>query len=47
MNPEQFAELKSNEVNRAAVHGSISSFGTYTVDEANKTFTLRYLGNAK
>src|SRR4249920_3818209 len=26
------------EENRAAVHGSISSFGTYTVDEANKTF---------
>ena len=33
------------EENRAAVHGSISSFGTYTVDEANKTFTVRYLGS--
>jgi Lipocalin-like domain len=33
------------EENKAAVQGSISSFGTYTVDEANKTFTLRYLGS--
>jgi hypothetical protein len=33
------------EENKAAVQGSISSFGTYTVDEANKTFTVRYLGS--
>jgi hypothetical protein len=33
------------EENKAAVHGSIASFGTYTVDEANKTFTVRFLGN--
>ena len=33
------------EENRAAVHGSIASFGTYTVDEANQTFTVRYLGS--
>jgi len=33
------------EENRAAVHGSIASFGTYTVDEANKTFTFRYIGS--
>ena len=31
--------------NEAAVHGSIASFGTYTVDEANQTFTVRYLGS--
>src|SRR5271166_1326669 len=33
------------EENKAAVQGSISSFGIYTVDEANKTFTVRYLGS--
>ena len=27
------------------MHGSISSFGTYTVDDANKTFTVRYLAS--
>jgi hypothetical protein len=30
------------EENKAAVQGSIASFGTYTVDEANKTFTIRF-----
>ena len=30
------------EENKAAVQGAISSFGTYSVDEANKTFTIRY-----
>ena len=28
--------------NKAVVQGSVSSFGTYTVDEANRTLTLRY-----
>ena len=28
--------------NKAAVHGSIGTFGTYTVDEANKSFTVRF-----
>jgi hypothetical protein len=31
--------------NEAAVHGSIASFGTYTVNEAEKTVTFRYLGS--
>ena len=28
--------------NKAAVHGSIGTFGTYTVNEANKSFTVRF-----
>jgi hypothetical protein len=28
--------------NKAAVHGSIATFGTYTVDEASKSFTVRF-----
>jgi len=32
--------------NKAAVQGSISSFGTYSVNEANKTFTIRYEGSS-
>jgi len=28
--------------NKAAVHGSIGTFGTYTVDEASKSFTVRF-----
>jgi Lipocalin-like domain len=28
--------------NKAVVQGSVSSFGTYSVDEANRTLTLRY-----
>ena len=28
--------------NKAAVHGSIGTFGTYTVDEANRSFTVRF-----
>ena len=28
--------------NKAAVHGSIGTFGTYTVDEATKSFTVRF-----
>jgi hypothetical protein len=28
--------------NKAAVHGGIAQFGTYTVDEAKKTFTVRF-----
>ena len=28
--------------NKAAVHGGIATFGTYTVDEANKSFTVRF-----
>jgi hypothetical protein len=33
------------EENKAAVHGSIASFGTYTVNEPEKTVTFRYLGS--
>ena len=33
------------EENKAAVLGNISSFGTYTVDEAKKTFTIRFEGS--
>ena len=32
--------------NKAAVHGGIASFGTYTVDEANKSFTVRFEGSS-
>ena len=32
--------------NKAAVHGGISSFGTYTVNEADKTFTIRFEGSS-
>ena len=28
--------------NKAAVHGAIGTFGTYTVDEAKKSFTVRF-----
>jgi Lipocalin-like domain len=31
--------------NKAAVQGSIASFGTFMVDEANKSFTVRYEGS--
>jgi len=30
------------EENKAAVHGGIANFGTYTVDEAKKSFTVRF-----
>jgi hypothetical protein len=30
------------EENKAAVHGAIGTFGKYTVDEANKSFTVRF-----
>jgi hypothetical protein len=33
------------EENKAVVHGSISNFGTYTVDEMKKAITFRYLGS--
>jgi Lipocalin-like domain len=33
------------EENKAVVHGSVSSFGMYTVDETEKTITFRYLGS--
>jgi hypothetical protein len=33
------------EENKAVVQGSISSFGTYTVDEQGKTFTVRWEAN--
>lgn len=33
------------EENKAAVVGNISSFGSYTVDEAKKTFTIRFEGS--
>ena len=32
--------------NKAAVHGAIASFGTYSVNEANKTFTIRFEGSS-
>jgi hypothetical protein len=32
--------------NKAVAIGTISSFGTYTVDEANKTYVLRYAGSS-
>jgi hypothetical protein len=32
--------------NKATAVGTISSFGTYTVDEANKTYSLRYEGSS-
>ena len=32
--------------NKAAVHGGIASFGTYTVNEANKSFTVRFEGSS-
>jgi Lipocalin-like domain len=36
----------TSEENKAAVLGNISSFGTYTVDEAKKkTFTIRFEGS--
>ena len=34
------------EENKAVVQGAIASFGTYTVDEANKTFTIRFEGSS-
>jgi hypothetical protein len=33
------------EENKAIVHGSIATFGTYTVDEAKKAYTLKYEGS--
>src|SRR5438094_2702332 len=32
--------------NKAVAIGTISSFGTYTADEANKTYVLRYEGSS-
>ena len=31
--------------NKAAVHGSIATFGTYTVDEVKKSFTVKFEGS--
>jgi hypothetical protein len=36
----------SPEENKAAVHGNVSSFGRYSVNEANKTFTIRFEGSS-
>jgi hypothetical protein len=33
------------EENKAVVQGSIATFGRYTVDEAKKTYTLKYEGS--
>jgi Lipocalin-like domain len=33
------------EENKAVVQGSIATFGTYTVDEAKKAYTLKYEGS--
>ena len=32
--------------NKAVVHGSVASFGTYTVNEANKSFTVRFVASS-
>jgi hypothetical protein len=32
--------------NKAAVQGLVASFGTYSVNEANKTYTLQYEGSS-
>jgi len=32
----------TSEENKAAVHGAIATFGKYTVDEAKKSFTVRF-----
>ena len=34
------------EENKAAVHGSIATFGTYSVNEAAKSFTVRFEGSS-
>src|SRR5436853_874055 len=34
------------EENRAVVQGSIATFGTYTVDETKKTYTLKFEGSS-
>jgi hypothetical protein len=34
----------TSEENKGAVLGNISSFGTYTVDETKKAFTVRFEG---
>jgi hypothetical protein len=34
------------EENRAAVHGSIATFGTYSVNEGDKSFTVRLEGSS-
>ena len=34
------------EENKAVVQGSISTFGTYTVDETKKTYTLKFEGSS-
>jgi hypothetical protein len=34
------------EENRAVVRGSITTFGTYTVDETKKTYTLKFEGSS-
>ena len=33
------------EENKAAVRGSIGTFGTYTVDEAKRSFTVKFEGS--
>jgi hypothetical protein len=32
--------------NKAAMQGAVASFGTYSVDDAKRTFTLRYQGSS-
>ena len=34
------------EENKAVVQGSIATFGTYTVDETKKTYTLKFEGSS-
>jgi hypothetical protein len=36
----------TSDENKAAMHGAVSSFGTYSVDEAKKTYTLRIQGSS-
>ena len=34
------------EENKASVQGHVASFGRYTINEANKTFTIRFEGSS-
>ena len=45
MLPREFEALLALE-NKAVVQGSIATFGTYTVDETKKTYTLKFEGSS-
>src|SRR4051812_17221946 len=36
----------SSDENKAAVHGGIASFGTFTVNESAKSFTVKFVGSS-